>query len=63
MTENLSTAVLLPCFNEAGVIKDVVESYRAAIPEAVIYVYDNNSTEGTAEIASLGQLGLSLIEN
>lgn len=52
MTENLSTAVLLPCFNEAGVIKDVVESYRAAIPEAVIYVYDNNSTDGTADIAA-----------
>lgn len=44
-------AVLIPCYNEAATIKKVVEDFKAALPEAVIYVYDNNSTDGTAEIA------------
>lgn len=44
-------AVLVPCFNEARTIAKVVKDFRAALPEAVIYVYDNNSTDGTAEIA------------
>lgn len=44
-------AVLVPCFNEARTIEKVVKDFRAALPEAVIYVYDNNSTDGTAEIA------------
>ncbi len=45
-------AVLIPCFNEAKTIADVVRDFRDALPEAVIYVYDNNSTDGTAEIAA-----------
>ncbi len=45
-------AVLLPCYNEAATIEKVVRDFRAALPEAVVYVYDNNSTDGTAEIAS-----------
>lgn len=45
-------AVLIPCFNEALTIRKVVEDFRRAIPDASIYVYDNNSTDGTADIAS-----------
>ena len=44
-------AVLIPCYNEAQTIEKVVKDARVALPEAVIYVYDNNSTDGTAEIA------------
>lgn len=45
------TAVLIPCYNEAQTIEKVVTDFRKALPEAVIYVYDNNSSDGTAEIA------------
>jgi len=41
-------AVLIPCFNEEVAIKDTVESFRRALPEATIYVYDNNSVDQTA---------------
>jgi glycosyltransferase involved in cell wall biosynthesis len=44
-------AVLIPCYNESQTIKDVIESYRYVLPDADIYVYDNNSTDGTDEIA------------
>jgi glycosyltransferase involved in cell wall biosynthesis len=44
-------AVLIPCFNEATTIGKVVADFRAALPDAAIYVYDNNSTDKTAEIA------------
>lgn len=44
-------AVLIPCYNEAQTIGKVVSDFKAALPEAVIYVYDNNSTDGTAQIA------------
>lgn len=44
-------AVLIPCWNEALTIEKVVTDFRAVLPEADIYVYDNNSTDGTAEIA------------
>ncbi len=44
-------AILIPCYNESKTIEKVVRDYRKALPEAVIYVYDNNSTDGTAEIA------------
>ena len=44
-------AVLIPCYNESATIDKVVRDYRKALPDAVIYVYDNNSTDGTAEIA------------
>lgn len=46
-----SIAVLIPCYNESVTIKKVIEDYKKALPEAVIYVYDNNSTDGTDEIA------------
>ncbi|MCL1862918.1 MAG: glycosyltransferase [Defluviitaleaceae bacterium] len=44
-------AVLVPCYNEGITIAKVVADFRAALPEAEIYVYDNNSTDGTFEIA------------
>ena len=44
-------AVLIPCYNESKTIAKVVRDWKWALPEAVIYVYDNNSTDGTAEIA------------
>ena len=44
-------AVLIPCYNEAKTIEKVVTDYKAALPEADIYVYDNNSSDGTDEIA------------
>ena len=44
-------AVLIPCYNEAPTIQKVIEDFREALPEASIYVYDNNSTDGTDEIA------------
>lgn len=44
-------AVLIPCYNESKTIAKVVRDYKAALPEADIYVYDNNSTDGTDEIA------------
>ena len=44
-------AVLIPCYNEAKTIEKVVKDYKKALPEAYIYVYDNNSTDGTDEIA------------
>ena len=44
-------AVLIPCYNESQTIAKVVKDYREALPEAVIYVYDNNSTDHTDEAA------------
>ena len=46
-----SVAVLLPCYNEEVAIGGVVEAFRTALPEATVYVYDNNSTDQTAERA------------
>jgi glycosyltransferase involved in cell wall biosynthesis len=44
-------AVLVPCFNEEATIAKVVADFRAALPEAAIYVYDNNSADGTVDVA------------
>ena len=44
-------AILIPCYNESQTIEKVIKDYKNALPEAKIYVYDNNSTDGTAEIA------------
>lgn len=44
-------AVLIPCYNESKTIDKVVKDFKKALPEAVVYVYDNNSTDGTDEIA------------
>lgn len=50
--QNLSVAVLLPCYNEEVTIGKVVRDFKASLPDATIYVYDNNSTDRTAEIAA-----------
>src|SRR5260370_32102157 len=47
-----SIAVIIPCLDEETAIEHVVRGMRAALPEAVIYVYDNGSTEHTAEKAA-----------
>ena len=47
----MKIAVLIPCYNEVTTIAKVVTDFRTALPEADIYVYDNNSTDGTAEAA------------
>mgnify|MGYP000581566086 CR=1 FL=1 len=44
-------AVLIPCYNESKTIEKVVKDFKKVLPEAVIYVYDNNSSDGTDQIA------------
>ena len=44
-------AVIIPCYNESQTIGKVVEDFRNALPQAEIYVYDNNSSDGTDQIA------------
>lgn len=47
----LRVAVLVPCYNEAAAITKVVEDFKTHLPQAAVYVYDNNSTDDTAAIA------------
>ena len=47
----MKTVILVPCYNEAPTIEKVVSDFKKVMPHADIYVYDNNSTDGTAEIA------------
>src|SRR5437870_408325 len=47
----LRLAVLVPCYNEEAAIAGVVKAFRAELPEAVVYVYDNNSTDRSVEAA------------
>ena len=49
--EDKKIAVLIPCYNESKTIEKVVKDYKKALPEADIYVYDNNSSDGTDKIA------------
>ncbi len=49
---NRSIAVLLPCYNEEAAIAGTVKGFKAALPAARIYVYDNNSTDGTRDAAA-----------
>lgn len=49
--EKTKIAVLIPCYNESKTIKKVVTDFKNALPEAEIFVYDNNSTDGSAELA------------
>ena len=51
MTEP-TIAVLLPCYNEEAAIAQTVAGFRAALPGAAIYVYDNNSRDRTREVAA-----------
>ncbi len=48
----LRVAVLLPCYNEEAAIGQTVAAFRAALPDALIYVYDNNSADRTREVAA-----------
>lgn len=45
-------AVLIPCFNEEVAVPGVIAAFRAALPDATVYVYDNNSTDRTREVAA-----------
>lgn len=45
-------AILIPCYNEALTVGQVIDKTREVMPQAQIYVYDNNSTDGTAEVAA-----------
>src|SRR3954471_2612185 len=49
---NIRIAVLLPCYNEEAAIAQTVAAFRAALPDAAIYVYDNNSSDRTREVAA-----------
>src|SRR5258708_7963630 len=51
MPRPASVAVLIPCFNEEATIGKVIADFRAALPDATIYVYDNNSTDRTVMAA------------
>lgn len=51
-TDGLRIAVLLPCYNEEAAVAQTVAGFRAALPEAEIYVYDNNSSDRTREVAA-----------
>ncbi|WP_247874326.1 glycosyltransferase, partial [Azospirillum sp. TSH58] len=44
-------AVLIPCYNEEAAIAAVVRDFREALPDATVYVYDNNSSDRTVEVA------------
>lgn len=50
MTDDI--AVLIPCYNESQTIEKVIADFKSALPEATIYVYDNNSSDNTAELAA-----------
>ena len=51
MNDSLRIAVLLPCYNEEAAISQTIAGFRAALPSATIYVYDNNSRDRTVELA------------
>ena len=51
MADKKKIAVLIPCYNESKTIEKVVKDYKKALPDADIYVYDNNSSDGTDKIA------------
>lgn len=48
---NLKVAVVVPCYNEEVTIGEVIRDFRQALPDCSVYVYDNNSTDKTAEVA------------
>jgi len=49
--QELNIAVLIPCYNEELTIASVISDFKAELPQATIYVFDNNSTDQTVEIA------------
>ena len=50
-TDMKSIAVAIPCYNEAVTITKVIKDFKCALPQAVVYVVDNNSTDGSPELA------------
>ena len=50
--QNIRIAILLPCYNEEAAIAQTVAAFRTALPSAAIYVYDNNSSDRTREVAA-----------
>jgi glycosyltransferase involved in cell wall biosynthesis len=50
-TRNLRVAVVIPCYNEAATVATVVRDFKLHLPDAVIYAFDNNSTDETSDIA------------
>ena len=48
---NQSVAILVPCYNEELTVAKVIDDFRRELPDAVVYVYDNNSSDRTAQIA------------
>lgn len=54
MNEN-KIAVIIPCYNEEQAIEKVIKDFHKVLPEAEIYVYDNNSTDKTAQISLVKQ--------
>lgn len=56
-------AVLIPCYNESKTIDKVVRDFKKALPEATIYVYDNNSKDGTDKIAKMREQLLDMSIN
>src|SRR3981189_2722543 len=51
ISSSMRIAVLMPCFNEEAAVGTVVADFRKALPSAEIFVYDNNSSDGTAAVA------------
>ena len=51
-SDRLRIAVLLPCYNEEAAIAQTIAGFRAALPDATVYVYDNNSSDRTRELAA-----------
>ena len=49
--ENNKVAILIPCYNEASTVSSVIAQYKSFLPDALVYVYDNNSTDDTYRIA------------
>lgn len=51
-SQPLQIAVLVPCYNEGKTVRSVIEGFRSSLPQATIYVYDNNSDDDTVDIAA-----------
>lgn len=56
-------AILIPCYNEEKTIRKVIADWKSSLPEAQIYVYDNNSTDNTVRFAEQGGQLLDMNQN
>ena len=56
-------AVLIPCYNEDKTIEKVVSDFKRVLPDAIIYVYDNNSTDDTEKLAKKAGKGECSAQN